>query len=707
MAAWDMTHSDSMSPSSVGVETLETPVTFLRKAFELHESRLGSTVLQLIIIVQDFLLHLMEIFTHWRSLHGLAMFILFAALSKGSACEAPSAPLCFRRNEDENRYTCEWNSSESDVMFDLYSDDGEIKLSITKKYHTFPAESLIVGFPINIWVEAKTGNSTCRSPSWSGTLKYTVKYEVPQNISVSWSRNNLSLSWLAAETHPALVEVWFQRDGHPREKWENISTNTTYEASKYKVIIANLLEHSAYQVKIRHKSTKAKHPLWSNWSPVETVPAELELSPEVTQTIRLANGTREVKLTWKPASHAAAVKGVTYSINDTQSYHRCPCEQKTRDTNSNTYTIKVSHSAVNISVVARNAAGQFTLKTVQLPAAPMADLKICDKTLLDGKKIKKKTCLEWYELQDADLKPEKVMILTAKEQKKRKKIMQSMRDYIRYLYFEHRCEGGKPQTIKMCLFYKKEGVPIKEPQDFKVLGETHNSADLSWKAISYEHQQGFLTHYKLCREKIGSKEEPRECFNISASLAKQHLENLTPDAKYNISLAGVTHAGEGPLATVIINTSPEKPVNVWWSFGLLFVFFFFSTMCTVVLKRIKIKLCPPVPTPVIPDFISREADTEEKWEKEEEVHELTLHQCLPEEKSVPPEATPLKHDWDDETERDVEDDSEGSSDESVCPDSTDRALRKGELTQLEQLDTELAMLIYKNGLVFDVKTESP
>lgn len=39
------------------------------------------------------------------------------------------------------------------------------------------------------------------------------------------------------------------------------------------------------------------------------------------------------------------------------------------------------------------------------------------------------------------------------------------------------------------------------------------------------------------------------------------LENLTMGAKYYISLAGVTRKGEGPNATVIINTLPEKSVN--------------------------------------------------------------------------------------------------------------------------------------------------
>lgn len=33
----------------------------------------------------------------------------------------------------------------------------------------------------------------------------------------------------------------------------------------------------------------------------------------------------------------------------------------------------------------------------------------------------------------------------------------AVKDYTRYLYFKHRCQDEKPQTVKMCLFYHKEG----------------------------------------------------------------------------------------------------------------------------------------------------------------------------------------------------------------------------------------------------------
>lgn len=50
----------------------------------------------------------------------------------------------------------------------------------------------------------------------------TVKYETPQDISMSWLKNNLKLSWRAAEKHPAQAEVWFRRDENPTESWEKV-----------------------------------------------------------------------------------------------------------------------------------------------------------------------------------------------------------------------------------------------------------------------------------------------------------------------------------------------------------------------------------------------------------------------------------------------------------------------------------------------------
>ncbi|XP_027884538.1 interleukin-12 receptor subunit beta-1 isoform X2 [Xiphophorus couchianus] len=694
-------------------------MTFLGNTNQLCEHRLASwALLHSVMII--FLLYLMETFQHLSSLNGYVIFLLLATISKGSACEPPSSPLCFRQDEDKDVYICEWdfNTTETEVTFDFYfNDSSEIaskyKIGDIKENHIeLGEERLIVTLRVDMWVEARAGKSICTSPIRSGILQNTVKYEPPQNINVFWLRNNLSLSW--ESKYPSLAEVWFRKyQNHEKESWEKRLMNTTNEAPKQKLLVVNLLKNTAYQVQIRQRSIQAATALWSNWSPVVIVPAEFEKPPLVRSTTTLLNGTQQVNLTWERMPQAAVIRGVTYIVDVTQ-----PCKKKSHNAKQNSYTVYVSYSAANITVIARNAAGLSPPAVVHVPAASAPDLKTCDKTMLD-KKLKNKTCLEFYELQDADLIPERVWCLTSKNRtNKRKEInnysgstcsvsITDMKNYTRYLYFEHKIHDGKPQTGKMCLYYKKEGVPSKEPQNFLTVSDTHDSADLTWKQISYEHLHGFLTHYKLCTVKINSQSKPPECINISASATKHHLKDLTPATKYNVTLAGVTQTGEGPVAMQSFTTLREKPFNVWISFGLLLGFFLFSIFCTVVLKRIKIKLFPPVPKPVMPDFSLRPPESEDMWERKEEVHEVTLHKLVPEQKPVS-EATVLKGEWDDEAGQQVEKDgccSGESDDESSSLASGDDTLRKADLKNLEQVEIELAMLIYRNGLVFDVKSE--
>uniref|UniRef100_A0A671V1S4 Fibronectin type-III domain-containing protein n=1 Tax=Sparus aurata TaxID=8175 RepID=A0A671V1S4_SPAAU len=449
-------------------------------------------------------------------------------------------------------YVCEWtmNTTESDLCVfirrEIVKDCRRVKETTCSMHE----DALITKRPVEIWVAAHVGNSSCTSPRRSVELQQKVKHDVPKDISMSWLKNNLSLSWTAVEEYPALAEVRFRRLEHPTDSWETIQQAGS-------VIVVNLLKFTPYQVQIRQRSSHVRNPLWSDWSPVVTVPAgdttdfilywhfglsihKLEQKPEVSMTTRLLNGTRKVTLTWK-VRRGKDAKTFTPVVMDTQSSQRCPCVVKRPDIKSSEYQTYVSYSAVNISVMAMNAAGSSPPAIIQVPAQPAADLKICNETLMN-KKIKKKTCREFYELRDGDSRPENIITVT---------------EFVCYLYFEHRCKRGKPHTIEMCLFYKKQGAPRIKPQNFTHSSETDNSVNLSWKAIPPADQRGFLTHYSLCSVKISSP----ECLNISASVINYRLENLTPGAQYNISLAGVTPGGEGPNAQTTVNTLPEKPVN--------------------------------------------------------------------------------------------------------------------------------------------------
>ncbi|XP_047443768.1 interleukin-12 receptor subunit beta-1 [Mugil cephalus] len=666
----------------------------------------------------SFPLCLMETFNCRSSLlHGYVLFMFLTTIGRGLClgCNAPSSPWCFRRNATENVYICEWsmNSDESNVMFDLYYN--ETKLGTTNKTWCKCNEELLIQYrPVDIWVQARVGDSRCKSPRNSVVLRDIIKYDAPRNISPSWLKNSLSLRWLAAEKSPALAEVWFRRDEHGSESWKKILINTTTKAAMYHVTIANLVHSSAYQFQIRHQSTVARNPLWSQWSEVVIVPAELQHKPEVTMTKLLEKGTQKVVLTWKPVPKAAAVRGVTYSLTDTQSSASCPCERKGQHTSTNKYTIYLSYSAANISVIARNAAGHSPSAVIQVPAEFGTNFSACDKSLHNNiHKRRKATCLELYEFQNEDQRPTNKITFPKRMKKVQKKQMiASIKDYVRYIYFEHQCKGGKPETVTTCLYYHKEGVPRSPPRDLIALSITESSVRLSWQPIPLVDHRGFL-NLSLCFQKISSDHEPMECHNLSASVTEYNLENLTSETKYNIRLTGVTQVGEGPRATVVVNTRPEKSFNVGLSFGFLLVFFLLSTTCTIFMKRLKSKIFPSVPTPVIPDFTSSQPNSQDVLlEKKEVVHQLTLYQPHPEEKSFSEEAeeaTVLRGECDGEIDEDVDNErSNSTASECVSPGSTDQVMRnseKGETTDLEQVDEELALLIYRNGLVFDLKTD--
>lgn len=97
-----------------------------------------------------------------------------------------------------------------------------------------------------------------------------------------------------------------------------------------------------------------------------------------------------------------------------------------------------------------------------------------------------------------------------------------------------------------------------------------------------------------------------------------------------------------------------------------------------------------------------------------EMDEVMLQQLHSEDKpgpADPEETTLLGGDSDTEKDGDAEDRSdsrlsEEHGDES-SPDPAAGRARESEENDLEQVDNEITMLIYRNGLVFDMKTDLP
>nr|XP_049588344.1 oncostatin-M-specific receptor subunit beta isoform X2 [Syngnathus scovelli] len=633
-------------------------------------------------------LKLMETLGWTSLLRCISMFLVFTSSSgKGSECEPLSSPQCFRRNNESTVYDCEWrmNTTGRSVIFELHFGDIDSFGNIRETHIQIIEEKLIKSRRVEFWVEAHMGGSVCKSNKTSGILNQIVKFEAPEDISVTWFQNHLNVTWKAAEKYPALAE--------------RVKT-TEFRPSKmaYHLAVENLQKHTSYQVKLRHRTMVTGNPLWSEWSPLIIVPAELEDKLEVNVTLIQLEGTRKVTLIWKPVDHAAAVPSVSYILRDTQTSEGCPCKEKEiHPTDKTEYTDYISYSPVNFSVIARNAAGSSPIAVVHIPAEPAPHLKPCDKKLEEAKRKETNNCLEWYKLQDGDLK-----LVARKTKRDRKLFRKSIKDYVGYIYFEHQCIDEKPKTVQMCLYYKKENVPKIAPQDLLAFNETHNSVTLSWKAIPEDDARGFLTHYNVCSVKINLEKEHIECHTAAASLSEYRLENLTPVTKYNFTVAGVTIAGEGPKATVTLKTQPLNLMKGWLILALVmaFLFIFLLMACSCIWKKMKKKILVPLPKPPILEFAPHQGKSVHQdmlEENEEVVDEVTLH------KLCPKEGEDLE-----ETTMSLNFDIKGTRADALSLSSTQQALRSSkeeEMTNMEQEEDALALLRYRKGLIFDMKTD--
>lgn len=262
---------------------------------------------------------------------------------------------------------------------------------IKNSRHTLIEDELLIAKPAEIWVEAHVGSSSCQSNKTSVILEHTgaplmfapfftekrcvklskcelnmwlcstVKYDAPENITMSWLKGDLILAWtdkVKLEAHPALAEVRFRLHERPSEPWEYVrqilstslnqrwilifinlfsvivvAENGQHHLQQFKmwavsccgwkksqfgficffdslqslilrenrvaplsiltfslcvqnfiiiiifslwtdqITVENLLEHTAYAFQIRYRSAWFLNPLWSDWSPVVTVPA--------------------------------------------------------------------------------------------------------------------------------------------------------------------------------------------------------------------------------------------------------------------------------------------------------------------------------------------------------------------------------------------------------------------------------------------------
>ncbi|KAI2659425.1 Interleukin-6 receptor subunit beta [Labeo rohita] len=535
----------------------------------------------------------------------------------------------------------------------------------------------IVTRKTDIWVQTQLGNLTCNSSKISVILECMVKYSKPQIIRMNRSAGILDLTLdKPQDGKSATYEIrWRERDS----EWQN----ATFETEHWRIPVFN----SSYQIQLRRQAKvqsplckDSLHALWSDWSPVVDVPLEIRNRPVIrwVQTNQ-ANGTRHIKLSWDAPPANESVGGVSYTLNLTV----WPCKKHNRikhSTVNQTYNTSITYSKARISLITTNKVGSSPQGKLFIPA--VKHLNYCDYDMPSHvTKANKKTCLEWYKLEDGETRPETV-------------------------------NHSSNYSFKDIKNTPKNG---PDNEHLNISDITHESAVVSWLPIPVVEQQGFLQHYVIWISRQGNTKFHKVPANTTSFLIKE----LQPGASYTVSIAGSTEAGNGPNSTVNFETNSKGKGLSWQDRTILAVCVLAllgTLVCSVAARRVK--LLPEVPSPVIDTTEFRCPEEQDLSQVMEEVHEfvLLLRQDLskPRENMTPEQSTLLQDFglvvFDEEDEEDEEGEVTDFSSVKSCfypnPSYRGQTLHLPEpfhmtdSTSKDNVDTEST---YKNGLFFETR----
>ncbi|XP_076880845.1 interleukin-12 receptor subunit beta-1 isoform X2 [Brachyhypopomus gauderio] len=664
-----------------------------------------------------------------------------------TTCSVSLSPLCYKTStQPQEDFFCEWKDDDTSQIatYTLFirpptSIDNEKFEAGNLLHKHLPLESLISLSPVKIWVQRQADTEICTSPKIFVTLINSVKYNAIHIKTITRSAGTVTVSWPRADSKGADHEIRWKKIN---ASWQNetfVTEDSVKEEEKLDSYTLHVETHSVYKVELRRR---AKHSiLWSEWSPAKYVPLEIQ-QPVVHWTEDKHEGQRRIKLSWNVPPPESSYGGVSYNLTLEQ-----PCKKKTTKTTTNTsYEIFITFSEARVSVIAINNVGNSPSQEYIIP--PVEHLKYCHNTL---ESQTKPHCLEWYELIDGETRPPNVNFSTSSTLEYIKK---DMKKFVRYYYFVHTGRNKHRRTVHMCPIYSAEGgkfhtklsllhlwylqsernqhnckdfvcvcvcvcvcacvsAPVARPPNVTVLNETHNSAVVSWRSIPVQDQRGFLQDYVIWVSKEGH-EEPA-FHEVPANQTSFILRNLDAGSYYTVHIAGRTHTGAGPNCTANFFTTHyglakrDTAILIVCAVVLLI-----SVAISAVITRLKNKLLPVIPSPVISPTPSYHPNNQDTSVVSEEVHQVIL---LDQKHSHGPnrEQSTLLQDCDlqacKEEDEEIEEhftDLHPAGKSGVFP----NLISKGETLRLSmsmltiekhqrETNDEVGMLSYRNGLFFE------
>ncbi|XP_053093831.1 uncharacterized protein il12rb1 [Pangasianodon hypophthalmus] len=662
---------------------------------------------------------------------GLLVLVVAVFVDKGATCSV-SSPQCYKNTtKPDDDFLCEWGDRDHspEAIYTIFMQSSSVNDSSYANQFTagkqlskvLAVEDLITTRLLDIWVHRQVFNVTCTSPTISVFLSNSVKYSSPAIRKKIRSGEKLILSWPRVNDNKgAIYEIRWKKIN---DSWQNktFKTEDGKNNGNWDSYTLQLQEHAVYQVQIRRKAKQSL--LWSDWSQTADIPIEIQ-QPVVHLREKKDTGKREITLKWNKPPPEASFGGVSYELTV-----NLPCEKtKKQNITGNTFKIAATYSEARVSIVAINNVGSSPSKEIIIP--PVEHLKYChSNSHTDSLRKPKHYCLEWYKLVDGETRPAKV---NTSRSNTLEDIKKGMEKFVRYYYFLHTGRKKQRRTKIACPVYSTEGAPTSQPKNVTVLNITCDSAVLWWQSIPMQEQHGFMLHYLIWISKEGHTDTGY--YQVPPNKTSFLLRNLDAGSSYTISIAGRTTVGAGPNSTrAFFTCNYPSLVNIVKQGGnglkmakivliVCSVVFLFSVALSVAIRRLRSKLLPIIPNPVISAATMPHMDNQNLKTVTEEVDDVILlrrddlvkHGCSPKQKH----STSLK-DYEvsvdeDEEDEDEEDDEETHFTGLICsdkPSSFPNPNYKGQLLQFPEFleltdkgqmeNCEVSITSYKNGLFFE------
>ncbi|XP_078054364.1 interleukin-6 receptor subunit beta-like [Mustelus asterias] len=462
----------------------------------------------------------------------------------------------------------------------------------------------------DIWVTAKNELHTETSSHMCLDGMLMVKFKAPRIITMKQDRQQndcllgqWEMPFEMVNHSEAAFEIQYK--ARDEDKWTQVPL-TVINSTFFR--LCGLLPYTEYQLKIRCKQKTETSP-WSEWS-IESTGITSECAPaeklQIWRSINApdSNGTRRVRVMWKPLKkNAAKGKILGYRVNLQQP------EAQVYNTSNLEYSFNLPDGNYRIQVAAFNSVGESPEAQIIIPSSNEPDFPPLSH-LVASSNGNNSLLMQWeaptmattgYVLEWCAVS-ENIACIINWQNVPANNTKAVVRDYIEplrlYNILLYPLFDGLPGIPRSTQAYSKEDAPSRSPAiRSKQIWKT--KVKLEWDELSIDDRNGFIRNYTVLYKNKNGK---LKSVVVNGSERNYVLVGLLANTEYAVTIMVSTAGGSTTGSNLAITTKTfddgevESFLMVIFLCSLLTALIFIAA-CTYQRRRIKKHFWPNVPNP--------------------------------------------------------------------------------------------------------------